>query len=242
MAIWNPWRGCHKKSDGCLHCYIHRGDANKGIDTDVIVKTDGFYRIIERDKKGNYVVKSGQTVYVCFDSDFFIEEADSWREEAWQMMMGRTDLKFFFITKRIERYPIGLPVLDGEQFAQKLGHVSVAISVENQAMAYERVPLLRQSPFLHRTIILQPMLEPIDLSPWLDSKIDLVVVGGESGQEARPLHREWVLAIRRQCLEARVAFEYRQVGTYYVEGDATEKVQTQHLCKRAREEGLDLTF
>lgn len=242
MAMWNPWRGCHKKSDGCRHCYIHRGDANKGIDTNCVFKTDGFSRIIERDKKGNYVVKPGQTVYVCFESDFFIDEADQWREEAWQMMMTRRDLKFFFITKRIERYLVGLPELDATQFAQKLGHVSIAISVENQAMAFERIPLLRQSPFLRRTIILQPMLEPIDLTPWLDSKIDLVVVGGESGQEARPLHREWVLAVRRQCLEARVAFEYRQVGTFYVEGGATEKVQTQYLCKRAREEGLDLSF
>ena len=39
MAMWNPWRGCKKCSDGCLHCYIHKGDAKRGVDTNKIVKT-----------------------------------------------------------------------------------------------------------------------------------------------------------------------------------------------------------
>ena len=42
MAMWNPWRGCRKCSDGCLHCYIHKGDAKRGVDTSRIVKTADF--------------------------------------------------------------------------------------------------------------------------------------------------------------------------------------------------------
>lgn len=42
MAMWNPWRGCHKHSDGCKYCYIHKGDLKRGIDTNNIVKTDNF--------------------------------------------------------------------------------------------------------------------------------------------------------------------------------------------------------
>ena len=42
MAMWNPWRGFHKHSEGCKYCYIHKGDAKRGIDTDNIVKTDNF--------------------------------------------------------------------------------------------------------------------------------------------------------------------------------------------------------
>ncbi len=83
MAVWNPWRGCHKKSEGCANCYIHRADSRKGIDTDNIYKTEEFYKPIEKDKKGNYKIKSGQTVFLCFNSDFFVEEADSWRREVW---------------------------------------------------------------------------------------------------------------------------------------------------------------
>jgi protein gp37 len=82
MAVWNPWRGCHKKSEGCDNCYIHRANARKGIDTKIIYKTDEFYKPIEKDKKGNYKIKSGQLVFVCFNSDFFVEDADVWRKEA----------------------------------------------------------------------------------------------------------------------------------------------------------------
>ena len=39
MAMWNPWRGCKKCSEGCMHCYIHKGDAKRGINTNDIVKT-----------------------------------------------------------------------------------------------------------------------------------------------------------------------------------------------------------
>ncbi len=42
MAMWNPWRGCKKCSDGCLHCYIYKGDARRGVNTNDIVKTPGF--------------------------------------------------------------------------------------------------------------------------------------------------------------------------------------------------------
>ena len=59
MAMWNPWRGCRKCSDGCLHCYIHKGDLKRGIDTSKIVKTKDFTKPIERFSNGNYKMKSG---------------------------------------------------------------------------------------------------------------------------------------------------------------------------------------
>ena len=81
MAIWNPWRGCHRKSEGCMHCYIHKGDAKRGVDTSLIIKTDKFDAPIARKKNGEYKIKSGSIVYVCFQSDFLIAEADKWRSE-----------------------------------------------------------------------------------------------------------------------------------------------------------------
>lgn len=47
MAMWNPWRGCHKYSEGCKFCYIHKGDIRRGIDTNNIVKTDNFNAPVE---------------------------------------------------------------------------------------------------------------------------------------------------------------------------------------------------
>ena len=108
MAMWNPWRGCKKCSDGCLHCYIHKGDAKRGINTNEIVQTKDFVKPIEKLKNGEYKMKSGM-VYLCFSTDFLIEEADAWRQECWQIMKARPDCTFLFLTKRIERLRQCLP-------------------------------------------------------------------------------------------------------------------------------------
>ena len=72
MAMWNPWRGCKRYSEGCLHCYIHKGDARRGVDTNDIVKTKDFMKPIERMRDGSYRMKAG-LVYTCFSTDFLIE-------------------------------------------------------------------------------------------------------------------------------------------------------------------------
>lgn len=95
MALWNPWHGCHKCSEGCKYCYIHKGDAKRDGDTGNIIRTKDFYKPIEKLKNGNYKMKSG-LVYLCFSTDFLIQEADEWRDECWKMMKERSDLSFFF--------------------------------------------------------------------------------------------------------------------------------------------------
>ena len=52
MAMWNPWRGCHKYSEGCKYCYIHKSDAKRGIDTNAVVKTGSFYAPVAKNAKG----------------------------------------------------------------------------------------------------------------------------------------------------------------------------------------------
>ena len=64
MAVWNPWRGCHRHSEGCKYCYIHKGDARKGINTSEVVRTDKFFAPIEKKKNGEYKMKPGQVVYL----------------------------------------------------------------------------------------------------------------------------------------------------------------------------------
>lgn len=59
MAIWNPWRGCHRYSTGCKFCYIHKGDYKKGIDTNIIKQTEKFYDLIEKKQKWNLQNKIG---------------------------------------------------------------------------------------------------------------------------------------------------------------------------------------
>lgn len=68
MSMWNPWRGCKKCSEGCLHCYIHKDDFKRGVDTSEIVKTKDFAKPVERLKNGNYKMKSDKSgiVYTYF--------------------------------------------------------------------------------------------------------------------------------------------------------------------------------
>ena len=109
MAMWNPWRGCRKHSEGCKYCYIHKGDFKRKIDTNNVVRTENFDAPIAKNKSGTYKIKSGQTVYLCFSTDFLIEEADEWRDEIWDTIRQRPDCTFYFFTKRIERLMQCLP-------------------------------------------------------------------------------------------------------------------------------------
>lgn len=235
MAVWNPWRGCHRHSEGCRYCYIHKGDSRRGVDTNTIVKTDKFYAPVEKNKSGAYKIKSGQTVFLCFSSDFLIEEADEWREECWQMIRERSDLHFMFLTKRIDRFMDCIP----KDWNDGYEHVTVGCTVENQDRADYRLSIFKGLPIKHKNIVCQPLLERIDLSAWLD-QIGLVVVGGESDKNARPLDYEWVLAIREQCASHNVHFEFRQCGTHFIKDGRSYTLATRVLCSQARKAGINL--
>ena len=153
MAIWDPWRGCHRYSEGCKFCYIHKGDAKRGVDTNQITKTEKFYAPIDRKKNGEYKMKTG-LVYVCFSSDFLLEDADPWRQECWDMIRQRQDCQFLFLTKRIERFMDCVPSDWGDGW----DNVIVGCTVENQRRADERLEIFSQLPIKHKNIICQPMI------------------------------------------------------------------------------------
>ncbi|MGM9574608.1 MAG: DUF5131 family protein [Oscillospiraceae bacterium] len=233
MAMWNPWRGCHKYSPGCRYCYIHKGDAKRGTDTDKIVKTDNFYAPVARNKAGEYRMKSGQTVYLCFSTDFLIEEADGWRDECWQMIRERSDLHFIFLTKWIERFMKCIP----DDWGDGYDNVTVGCTVENQDRADYRLPIFTELPIKHRNIICQPLIESVDLAPYLKD-VELVVVGGESDKNARPLDYAWVLKIREQCAAGGAHFQFRQCGTHFIKDGKTYTLNTRDLCSQARKANI----
>ena len=92
MIIWNPWHGCHKKSSGCLNCYMFRRDSLYEKDSNIISKTKEYNLPLKKHRDGTYYIKSGEIVYTCMTSDFFLEEADSWRKEIYQIIKERKDL------------------------------------------------------------------------------------------------------------------------------------------------------
>lgn len=228
MAIWNPWRGCKKCSDGCKYCYIHKGDAKRGVNTNEVIKTKDFTKPIERLKNGSYKMKSGIT-YLCFSSDFLIEEADPWREECWKMIKERSDITFLFLTKRIQRFLQCTP----EDWNDGYDNVVVCCTVENQKNVDEKLTLFQDLPIKHKCITAQPLIEKINIEKYLKD-IELVVVGGESDKDARPLDYNWVLDIREQCIRKKVKFEFRQCGTHFIKDGKEYVLQVKDLCKQAR--------
>ena len=233
MAMWNPWRGCHKYSEGCKFCYIHKGDAKRGTDTNKIIKTDNFNAPVVRNKKGEYKIKPGQTVYLCFSADFLIEEADKWREDCWEMIRERSDLNFIFLTKRIERF---LQCIPGD-WNDGYDNVTVGCTVENQDRADFRLSIFEKLPIKHRNVICQPLIEEIDIEKHLD-KVELVLVGGESDRNARPLNYNWVLSIRNQCIAKGVPFEFRQCGTHFIKDGKEYTLHVKELCSQARKANI----
>lgn len=228
MAMWNPWRGCKKCSDGCKYCYIHNGDLKRGVDTNNIVKTKDFYKPIEKLKNGKYKMKSG-IVYTCFSTDFLIEEADEWRRECFRIIKERSDLTFLFLTKRIDRFLRVIP----DDWNDGYDNVIVCCTVENQENADYRLNIFRSLPIKHKCITAQPLLEDIDIEKYLKD-IELVVVGGESDINARILNYDWVLNIREQCINTNTNFEFRQCGTHFIKDNKRYDMPVRELCKQAR--------
>lgn len=234
MAMWNPWRGCNKYSEGCKFCYIHKGDTKRKIDTNNIVKTNNFNAPIAKNRNGEYKIKSGQTVYVCFSTDFLIEEADEWRDDCWKMIKKRSDLNFIFLTKRIKRLLQCIP----DDWKDGYDNVTVGCTVENQERADCRLSIFKTLPIKHRNVICQPLIEGINIEKYLDN-VELVLVGGESDRDARPLNYNWVLSIREQCISKGVPFEFRQCGTHFIKDDKKYILSVKDLCSQARKANIN---
>ena len=150
------------------------------------------------------------------------------------MIKERSDCNFLFLTKRIERFAQCIP----EDWVDGYENVTVCCTIENQRNADKKLSIFRSLPIKHKCITAQPLIERVNLEPYLDG-VELVVVGGESDRDARPLDYDWVLDIREQCIRKQVDFEFRQCGTYFIKDDRQYNLQTRDLCKQARLAGIN---
>ena len=233
--MWNLWHGCHRKSEGCLHCYVFRRDEPNGLDTNDIRRTASFRLPVQRDRKGEYKIPSGTLIWTCFTSDFFLEEADPWRMEAWAMIRERSDLPFFMITKRPERIAACLPPDWGDGYP----NVTICCTMENQRRADERLPIYQALPIVHKAIICEPLLEDIDFRGQLADWCEELTVGGESGRDARVCDYDWVLHIRQQCLEAGVPFHFKQTGARFRKDGRLFEIDRKYQISQARRARID---
>ncbi|MBS4784543.1 MAG: DUF5131 family protein [Clostridiales bacterium] len=228
--IWNPWHGCIKCSEGCEHCYMYYLDRVRDQDGSAIYRTrSGFDYPLQRDRRGNYKVRSGETLRVCMTSDFFLAEADPWREDAWEMIRQRPDVCFYLLTKRPERVADCLP----EDWGDGWENVFFNVTCENQRRADERIPLLLSLPFRHKGIMCAPFIGPVRIGRYLeDGQIRRVVCGGENYDGCRPCHFDWVLDLRRDCVEHGVTFCFIETGTLFIKDGKQYRLPNKRLQSR----------
>lgn len=220
-ATWNSWIGCHKKSQGCKNCFMFRDMRRFGGDPNMPRRTSRatfeaplkWQREIERgDRTGH-----SRLVFTCSWSDFFIEEADAWRDDAWAIIKACPDLIFQVLTKRTERVAAHVPwTLD------PWPNVWLGFSAEDQPTYDERLEEILPVPAAVHFASLEPLLGPIDVRPfeWLaDPDVTpWFIVGGESGNRdgdfvARRCDVTWIRSIITQCREAKLALWVKQLGS-----------------------------
>lgn len=212
-GIWNLWHGCHKVSVGCARCYMYALDERRGVPewSSEVHRTKGFDLPFRRDRHRQYKVKPGSVLRVNMTSDTFVEEADAWRDEMWDIIRTRSDVGFWILTKRPERIMSHLPSDWGDGW----GNVCLNISCENQEMFELRWPQLREVPAKHKGLCCAPLLGPLDIRAALPY-VDAVDCGGENYDYPRPIDVSWVESLSKQCEQARVNFCWFESGTRLV--------------------------
>jgi protein gp37 len=207
-STWNPWYGCEKISAGCRFCYALRDMERFGKDFNTVTRAKDatFYSPDKWDK--------GRLIFTCSWSDWFIQDADKWRDEAWAIVRRNPHHIFQILTKRPERIRQSLP----DDWGDGYRNVWLGISAENQEALDLRVHELLEVPAALHFLSAEPLIGPIpDLFTYLykggmRQGIRWVIVGGESGSgtDWRTMKIEWVDQIFEQCKTVEVPFFFKQ--------------------------------
>jgi len=208
-ATWNPVRGCTKISPGCKHCYAEVfAERFRGVPGHPYEQ--GFDLRLVPEKLGEPLRwQEPKMIFVNSMSDLFHDGVPEDYIEAVASVMVKADWHTYqILTKRSARMA---SLLRGRlRFAAESAHIWWGVSVENREYGLPRVRDLRETPARIRFLSIEPLLE--GLGRFSLNRIHWVIVGGESGHGARPLKKEWVTAIRDQCLDSDIPFFFKQWG------------------------------
>jgi len=203
-ATWNPVTGCSKVSTGCKHCYAERL-ARRLQAMGALRYRNGFTvtlhpAVLDLPKRW----RRPRMVFVNSMSDLFHESVPlEFIQRVFATMRACPQHTFQVLTKRSAR------LRDLAQYLDWAPNIWMGVSVENRRVIH-RIHDLQAVPAHVRFLSCEPLLGPLDDLP-LDG-IHWVIVGGESGPDARPMQAEWVRTIRDQCRRADVPFFFKQWG------------------------------
>ena len=208
-ATWNPVRGCTKISPGCKHCYAETfAERFRGVKGHPYEQ--GFdLRLVPEKLAEPLRWRKPKVIFVNSMSDLFHDQVpDAYIEAVAQVMVAAKWHTYQVLTKRSERLCDLLNSKLG--FAANQPHIWWGVSVEDKKYGLPRVRDLSNSSAVVRFLSVEPLLE--DLGPVNLGGIDWMIVGGESGPGARPMAKEWVLSLLKQCRQQRVKFFFKQWG------------------------------
>jgi len=214
-ATWNPVTGCDRVSTGCDNCYAlalaarlkAMGSPKYQRDGDPRTSGPGFGVTLHPDELAvPRRWRRPRLVFVNSMSDLFHPRIPvEFIAEVFAVMADTPQHTYQVLTKRPKRARSVLRYLN----MPMLANVWVGVSVEDDEQT-ERVPVLREAPAVVHFLSCEPLLAPL---PSLDlAGIDWVIVGGESGPDARPMREEWVIDIRDKCLRTGIPFFFKQWG------------------------------
>lgn len=234
--VWNPIVGCTKIAEGCKNCYAinmahrfsNRVDKFKGttIKTANGINWTGKVNFDEAALQIPYKTKKPTVFFVNSMSDLFHESISfSTIKEILEVIMDNPQHRFQILTKRPSRmlhFFKHSNAFSKPELMLKFQNMWLGVSASTQADADKNIPLLLQLPFIKNLFVsLEPMTEAINLmpdgatNPHLRPRgIKWVIVGGESGHHARPIHPNWVRNIQQQCQIASVPFFFKQWGEW----------------------------
>jgi protein gp37 len=208
-ATWNPVRGCTKISPGCKHCYAETfAERFRGVSGHPYEQ--GFDpRLVPEKLNEPFKWATPRMVFVNSMSDLFHTYVpDEYIQRVTEVMMTANWHTYQVLTKRAERLRELLS--DRLRLGGQANNIWWGVSVENKKHGLPRIDHLRRAPARVRFLSIEPLLE--DVGELDLSGIHWVIVGGESGHGARPIRREWVISILRQCRKQGVQFFFKQWG------------------------------
>lgn len=237
---WNPVIGCTRVSDGCNFCYAFELHDKRHVawkrgnwpDAPVQYhKPFSKVQLLEQRLSDPLHWRSPRRVFVNSMADLFHEDVPfNFIDRVWEIMEHTPQHTYQILTKRAER--MRSLVKEGLHWGRPpLPNVWLGVSVEDQAAADARIPLLVDTPAAIRFLSCEPLLGPVDLGRWLfdftpipagyvgiseyapTHALDWVIAGGESGRHARPCNLTWARSLRDQCQRGEVAFFLKQLGT-----------------------------
>lgn len=241
---FNPWWGCTKVSPGCDHCYAetldHRtGGAHWGAGAER--RRTGVKNwndpVRWNAKADAFLAEHGrrQRVFCASMADVFDNQVpDQWREDLFELILATPNLDWLLLTKRIGNVGNMLPV--PFDFDKHYPNVWLGATIVDQEEANRDIPKLLAVSAAKCFLSMEPLLGPVNLTrlpvgggwydvlggwrdvkhwfPGFENQIDWVIVGGESGPGARPMHPDWARSLRDQCASAGVPFLFKQWGEW----------------------------